>query len=347
MGALVSVFGEVFRTETGQGRECVVENKIIIEAGQMIKLLRVLLLLPLVFWLQQSYAAEGGLQPFIEGTALSTSLGDATKTVVAALEKGGFEVVGHYSPLKNVTIISITSPVMLKNAAATDRGGYGAALSVALEFVSGKTFLSYMNPKYVANGYRLASDNSEVAQALGVILGNEKSFGAKPRTVADLRGYQYSFGMETFNDPMDLGSFKGFQTGIQQITSRLRSGADGVHLVYQIKIPGKDEVVFGVDLASKNPDANGIKLVNTVDSGIPHRYAFLPYEVVLKDRNAEALNLRFRMALFFPDLPMMGSGGSFFSLRGAPDAIKQVLRKALGGTVISDSNGTNNGFGSF
>jgi hypothetical protein len=347
MEIFISVLEGVFRTKTSQGRECFVENKIIKEAGLMIKLLRVVLLLPLLFWLQQSSAAEGGLRPFIEGTALSASLADATKTVVAALEKGGFEVVGRYSPVKNVTIISITSPLMLKNAAATDRGGYGAALSVALESVSGKTFLTYMNPKYVANGYRLASDNAQVAQALGVILGNEKTFGANPRTVSDLRGYQYSFGMETFNDPMDLGSFKGFQAGIQQITSRLRAGSDGVHLVYQIRIPGKDEVVFGVDLASKNPDANGIKLIDKVDSGIPHRYAFLPYEVVLKDRNAEALNLRFRMALFFPDLPMMGSGGSFFSLRSAPDAIKHVLRKALGGTVMSDSNSTNNGFGSF
>lgn len=314
----------------------------------MIKLLRVLLLLPSLFWLQSSYAAEAGLQPFIEGTSVAASLTDATKTVVDALMKGGFEVVGRYSPLKNVAVISITSPLMLKNAAATERGGYGAALSVALESVGGKTFVTYMNPQYVANGYRLAKDNVEVTQALGGILGNVKSFGAKPRTAAELRGYQYTFGMETFTDPMDLGSFKGFQSGMQLIASRLRAGADGAHLVYQIKIPGRDEVVFGVALTSKNPDANGVKLVNSVDAGPPpHRYAFLPYEVVLKDRNAEGLNLRFRMALFFPDLPMMGSEGSFFKLRNAPDAIQHLLRKALGGTVVSDTNNSDNGFGSF
>lgn len=313
----------------------------------MIKLLRVLFFLPMLFWLLPLHAEEVGLRPFIEGNSVSSPLPEAVQAIQAALVNGGFEVVGRYSPLKNVTILSISNPAMLKNAAATPRGGYGAALSVALEFSGGQTYVSYMNPRYVANGYRMAHDNAAVAQALSTVLGAVKSFGAKPKTPAQLRDYQYSFGMETFNDPMDLGSFRGFQSGEQMIVSRLRAGMDGVRLVYQIRIPGKDEVVFGVDLASTNPDANGIKLVNKVDSGHPHRYAFLPYEVVLNGKNAEALNLRFRMALFFPDLPMMGSGGSFFSLRNAPDAIQSALRKALGGTVVSDSNGTDNGFGSF
>lgn len=314
----------------------------------MIKLLRVLLVFPLLGWTLSSSAAESGLRPFIEGTSINAPLAVATKTTMAALQQGGFEVVGHYAPAKNVTVISITNPLMLKNAAATERGGYGAALSVALETAAGKTLVSYMNPEYVADGYRLASNNADIAKALAVILGAEKSFGAKPRTAEELRGYQYTFGMETFDDPMDLGSFRGFQAGQQQIESRLGSGKDGVKLVYQIKIPGRDEMVFGVSLASKNPDANGVKLVKSVDAGAaPHRYAFLPYEVVLRGRNAEGLNLRFRMALFFPDLPMMGAEGSFFKLRNAPDAIQSLLRKALGGTVISDTNGSNNGFGSF
>ncbi|WP_298220100.1 hypothetical protein [Halothiobacillus sp.] len=291
-----------------------------------------------------AYAAAG-LQPFVEGAALSLPLSDAVSTVQSKLMKGGFEVVGQYSPLKNVTVLSITSPAMLTTASETPRGGYGAALSVSLEEHEGKTYVTYMNPPYVAAGYHLASDNESVAKALANILGAEKTFGSKPRTVEQLANYQYGFGMETFNDPVDLGGYPSFSTAEQKILSRLAAKKDGVGLVYKIKIPGKDQEVFGVDLSGvKDNNANGVALVDAVDSGMPHRYAFLPYEVLLNNKEAEALNLRFRMALFFPDLPMMGGHASFFKLRSSPDAIKKVLQKAMGGALVSNSD---NGFGGF
>lgn len=313
----------------------------------MMKFLRLLCVIPLLGGFVSAQADTAGLQPFIEGNSINAALTDADKTVQAALTKAGFEVVGHYNPKKNVTIISITNPSMLKNAAATDRGAYGAAISVALEEVQNHTFVTYTNPVYAANGFQMSADNADVGKALAGILGATKSFGAKPRTANQLRNYQYAFGMETFTDPVDLGSFPGFQDAEQKITSRLQAGKDGVGLVYKIKIPGKNEVIYGVDLATKSADANGIKLIDSIDTGVPHRYAFLPYEVLLKDKNAEALNLRFVMALFFPDLPMMGGDASFFKLRNAPDAIKTTLRKAVGGTVVSDSNSSEGGFGNF
>lgn len=151
--------------------------------------------------------------------------------------------------------------------------------------------------------------------------------------------------METFNDPIDLGGYPGFSSAEQKILSRLGAKKDGVGLVYKIKIPGKDQMVFGVNLSGvSDKNANGVALVNAIDSGMPHRYAFLPYEVLLNNKEAEALNLRFRMALFFPDLPMMGGNTSFFKLRSAPDAIKKVLQKAMGGALVTHSD---NGFGGF
>lgn len=290
-------------------------------------------------------APPTGLQPFVAGQAIDKPLAAAEKSVHDALKKGGFDVVGQYRPLDNVAILSISNPDMLKNASATKRGGYGAALSVALEHDGGKTYVTYMNPRYVANGYRLDSDNAEVAKKLADILKKQKTFGAKPRKPSDLRDFQYTFGMETFSDPMDLGHFDSFRDADHKITSRLKDGKDGVSLVYRIAIPGQHEIVYGVRLNPGNKDANGIKLVQSIDTGMPHRYAFLPYEVVLRDRDAEALNLRFRMALFFPDLPMLGSDASFFKLRDAPGAIKKVLRKAVGGKIESSSGGSGSGTG--
>jgi len=291
-------------------------------------------------------AETTGLQPFVQGNTANKPLSGAVQMVTAALGKAGFNVVGEYSPLKNVTILSVSNPEMLKNAAATKRGGYGAALSVALEQDGNKTYVTYVNPPYLANGYRLEGDNQSVATALAEALGKQKTFGAKPRSIKDLRDFQYTFGMETFTDPMDLGEFDGFHAADKTITSRLKAGKDGVSLAYRIKIPGKDEIVYGVRLNPSDHNANGVKLVQSIDTGMPHRYAFLPYEVLLRGQNAEALNLRFRMALFFPDLPMMGGDASFFKLRSAPDAIKKVLGKALGGK-LQDNSGNNGGLENF
>lgn len=309
----------------------------------MMKSARIVFLVMLSALLVPSVSVAAGLQPFVEGATLSASLAEVDKSIQSKLVKGGFEVVGHYSPAKNVIVLSISSPAMLKTASETPRGGYGAALSISLEEHEGKTYVTYMNPPYVAAGYRLASDNESVAKALAGILGAEKTFGAKPRTAKQLADYQYGFGMETFNDPIDLGGYPSFNSAEQKILSRLGAKKDGVGLVYKIKIPGKDQEVFGVDLSKlKDKDANGVALVDSVDSGMPHRYAFLPYEVLLNNKEAEALNLRFRMALFFPDLPMMGGEASFFKLRSSPGAIKNVLQKAMGGALITNSD---NGFG--
>lgn len=307
--------------------------------------MRVFVLILMSAWFLPSTVQAAGLQPFVEGVTRSTPLADADKAIQSKLTKAGFDVVGRYSPVPHVIVLSVTNPEMLKNAAATSRGGYGAAISISLEESKGKTYVTYMNPPYVAAGYRLASNNESVAKALADILGAEKTFGSKPRTVQQLSSYQYGFGMETFNDPIDLGGYPGFNSASQKILSRLGAKKDGVGLVYKIKIPGKDQEVFGVDLSGvKNPDANGPDLVKAIDTGMPHRYAFLPYEVLLNGKEAEALNLRFRMALFFPDLPMMGGDASFFKLRAAPDAIKKVLQKSLGGALANNSN---NGFGGF
>ena len=59
--------------------------------------------------------------------------------------------------------------------------------------------------------------------------------------------------------------------------------------------------------------------------------AHLPYEVLVHDGEVEALHARFRIAMNFPDLSMMGSN-SFMNIMPSPDAIKEALTKAAGGT---------------
>ena len=289
---------------------------------------------------------RAAFQPFVEGTPIESSLEDAVASVSERLAAGGFDVAGGYAPTEGVQVFAVTSDALLATAAKSDRGGYGAVLSVALEQDGETVRVSYQDPRYVAHGYRLEDDNEPVFQAIAGALGATGYFGAEPISEANLRTYQYGFGLETFRDPVDLGELGSFARGQEQIAERAAGGDLGTELVYQVRIPGKDQVLFGVALKSDNANANGAALVEAVDLEAPRGYAFLPYPILLDGSSAETLNLRFRMALFFPDLPMMGGDASFFKLRSAPDAINALLLDVVDGKVYSDE-GSSGGFGSF
>ena len=63
--------------------------------------------------------------------------------------------------------------------------------------------------------------------------------------------------------------------------------------------------------------------------------AHLPYEILVTGEEVEALHARFRIAINFPDLSMMGSN-SFMNIMPSPDAIKEALTQTAGGSVDED-----------
>ena len=56
--------------------------------------------------------------------------------------------------------------------------------------------------------------------------------------------------------------------------------------------------------------------------------AHLPYEVLVSDNKVYALYARYRIAINFPDLSMMGSN-SFMNIMDTPEAIRVVLQKTV------------------
>lgn len=286
-------------------------------------------------------------QPFIEGTALPGDVAASAETAREKLATEGFEVVGDYTPTDGVRVLVVTNDTLLDTAARSERGGYGAVLSVALEQTENGTRVSYQHPQYVAHGYRLESDNERVFQEMAKALGAIGYFGAEPISSANLRTYQYAFGLETFEDPVDLGEFDSFNVADRQIASRADSGQFGTELVYRVRVPGRDQVVYGVGMHTDDPNANGAALVQSVDHDAPRGYAFLPHPVLLDGTEAETVSLRFRMALFFPDLPMMGGDASFFKLRKAPDAINKLMIEVVDGEIEQEEQSSGGGFGTF
>jgi hypothetical protein len=146
------------------------------------------------------------------------------------------------------------------------------------------------------------------------------------------------FGMEYFDDPSVLARYDSYQQAVAAVEQALAAGKGGVGKVYRIDVPGKDETVFGVSLSE---GCSGDKFIMEKIDFKPRRStAHLPYEMLVSGNTVYALYARFRIAINFPDLKMMGDN-SFFKIMCAPRAIEEALTLAAGGEIKkTDDNPT-------
>ncbi|MFC1702306.1 hypothetical protein ACFL1J_06165, partial [Pseudomonadota bacterium] len=90
-------------------------------------------LLTMAVLFSTSVAAEDATyKPFVVASSGLGTLDEKTKSTRRALEDGGFEVYGQYSPVEGTNIIIVTNDELKKIAAMSDKGGYGAAQRVSV-----------------------------------------------------------------------------------------------------------------------------------------------------------------------------------------------------------------------
>lgn len=276
-------------------------------------------------------AAEPPLKPFVLASKEEGALPEKAAQVKTALAAAGFTLVGEYSPYAGADVIVVTSDALKKNAAASEHGGYGAVQRVALTQAGKQVQVSYTNPVYMANVYRMAGDLSGVSAALGSALGRIEEFGAKGMTAKAARKYHYMIGMEYFDEPSELASYDSYEAAVKGVEAGLAKNSNGVSKVYRVDIPGKQESVFGVAMKG-NGDANKYMddrfIMSEIDFRDVKSTAHLPYEVLVSGNKVYALYARFRIAINFPDLSMMGSN-SFMNIMKTPEAIKKALEGAV------------------
>ena len=192
-----------------------------------------------------------------------------------------------------------------------------------------------------ASGQAITTLAKAVADKLTKVLGNQEQFGSrKGLRVKKLRKYHYMFGMEYFDDTNmhELAQYPNHKAALSTVEKNLKSSLGGVTQVYRIDIPGKDEVVFGVGM--KKPKGGDKYMDDSYIMGIidftdKKGTAHLPYEILVSDKRVYHLYARFRIAINFPDLSMMGDN-SFMNIVESPEALKKVLTRVAGGEV-SDS----------
>lgn len=300
---------------------------------EILKTISTAVMLLLIILVSSVFAEEALLRPFVLGSRGPGAVIEKTAATRASLIAQGFTIVGEYAPYADAVILVATNGELRTNAAKSEHGAFGVAIRVSITKVRDEVQVAYTNPVYMANVYRMQGDLSEVAAKLAVALGNKESFGAKGLTAKKLRSYHYMVGMEYFDEPSVLAEYKSFEEAAAAVESGLAAGRGGVTKVYRIDVPEKKEAVFGVALkgpteTDKNMD--DAYIMHEIDFKDLRSTAHLPYEILVSGNKVLALYARFRIAISFPDLSMMGSN-SFMNIMKSPEAIRKALTQASGG----------------
>ncbi len=279
-----------------------------------------------------AFAQDVVLKPFVLASKGAGDVAQKVEATKAALGKAGFTVAGSYSPYANTTVIGVTNDELRGTAAKSEHGGFGAAMRVAVVKVKDEVQVSYTNPPYWANAYRMGGELKDTAGKLQAALGKVEEFGAKGLTAEALRKYHYAFGMEYFNEPNEFLKYGSHEEAVKAVEAGLAAGKHGVTKVYRVDVAGKKEVLFGV--AMKGPGDSKMMddayLMSEIDFKDVKSAAHLPYDILVSDKTVFAQYARFRIAISFPDLSMMGAN-SFMNIMKSPEAIREALSLTVGG----------------
>jgi len=276
-------------------------------------------------------ADDAILKPFVLGAKGAGTVAEKTEQAKASLVANGFTVVGDYSPYADAEILIVTNDELKKNAAESEHGGFGAIQRVSITKVKDEVQVSYTNPVYMANVYRMKGNLGSVSAGLIKALGRVEEFGAQGMTAAKARKYHYMIGMEYFDDPDVLAEYGSYEEAVQAVDAKLSANKNGVTKVYRVDVTGKKESVFGVALKGATDNDKYMDdrfIMSEIDFRDIKSTAHLPYEVLVSDNKVYALYARFRIAINFPDLSMMGKN-SFMNIMKTPNAIRDVLKKTV------------------
>jgi hypothetical protein len=265
-------------------------------------------------------------KPFVLASKGAGDVEQVAADVKAKLTGAGFTVAGSYAPYPGAVVLAVTDDGLKEAAAGARFGGYAAAQRVAVTKVADEVQVAYTNPLYMAAAYRMKADLAPVAKRLAAALGEGEEFGPpEGKRNKDLAKYHYMMGMPYFDEPWKLAEFPSQADAVAAVKAGLAAGRGKTRLVYELAV-SPDETVFGVGLGDGcGADANVMK---EIDVKPLRSTAHLPYEVLVSKGEVYALHAKFRIAVNFPDLSMMGDH-SFMRIRCAPDSIEKALKEAV------------------
>jgi len=271
------------------------------------------------------------LKPYILAAISDAPLAEISEVVKTNLTESGLEVIGEYYPANdsNRKVFVVTSSE-LKDAVKTIGGltGFASALRIGLTSENDIINISYTNPIYWGNAYfgdnydQVEQQYISVTEKISAALSNvgevkNLPFGSKDGlTIKSLRKYRYMFGMPKFDDVVELNEFASYEDAVNTVDEKLASTDN---FIYSVEFPEEKIKLYGIAIEGEKGEEHFLPIVDILE---PQHTAFLPYELLIVDKEAVMLHGRFRIALSFPDLTMM----TFSKIMSTPGDIKDTLK---------------------
>lgn len=271
-------------------------------------------------------------QPFVLASVENADYQQVVTDTKQKLSHAGFTLLGEYVPFGNNTVVIVTNDEALKVVAKSKRGAYAAPQRIAISQYGDEVEVSYANPIYFEKAYWLNGSLANIDKQLRSALGHVKTFGSKKGlTAKQLKKYHYMFSMPYFDDPYEYDEYDSYEQAVSEVEKRINIANDPVTLVYKLEIPGTKMTIFGVQLKATGKDDDEEDLdeayqLKVVDYERPGKKAYFAYEVLVNNNEVEALHMKYRMALYFPDLPMTGKHG-FTKLMSSPGEIDDAFEE--------------------
>ncbi|MBN2595584.1 MAG: hypothetical protein JXR82_02245 [Marinifilaceae bacterium] len=289
---------------------------------------KIILILICFAWIQISNAQENKMSPFFKVGTSQTDIISLVSSIKQNLKANQFTVLGEYQPGVNQELYVICfsrndlSQLCLKSE---DRGALASILKIGLVKKGESTTVSIVNPDYVFCAYLsnyetdkplLSKITSDVKKSLSTIGDEFAPFGGEVKE-SSLKKYHYKMMMPYFSDPVVLNEFESFEAGLKTIRKNLKARKGNADLIYEQIFEDKNIAVFGIGLLdSEDGEKQFLPII-----GEDH-VAAMPYEIILKGKEASMLHGKYRFALYWPELTM----GTFMKIMSTPGDVEDFMK---------------------
>ncbi len=321
-----------------------------LHAQQTSRVIQLVLLILFSVAALSANAAREKFKPFVLSEISHKTMDELKTELKGKIKQSPFSIVAEYSPYKDAYIYIITSDRLKALASESPYGGFAAPQRISLtktkNEMTDEIQVSYTNPVFMQYAYRMYNaDMQPILEQMKKHFGFKKLFGGKGLTARELKRYSYSFGLEDFDSFYELPKYGTYNEAVAALTKGFADKSNGISLVYKIKIPNKNQIIFGVAMSASDSgekELNVKKTMSIIDHLPLKRTAYLPYEIMVDENKIIALHARFRIAAYFYDLMMFGKHG-FGQLMSTPTAYKNAFVLVSGGSLYQPQK-RGNGF---